>query len=31
MSDGDFIRKIERLANQDDPFAYPIVHIKPGE
>ena len=31
MSDGEFIRRIERLANQDDAFAYPIVHIKPGE
>jgi len=31
MSDGDIIRKIEKLADQDEPFAYPIVHIKPDE
>jgi hypothetical protein len=29
MSDGDIIRKIEELAEQDSPFAYPIVRIKP--
>lgn len=31
ISDGDVIRTIEKLAEMDDPFAYPIVHIKPGE
>ena len=31
MSDGDIIRKIEKLADQDEPFAYPIVHIKPDK
>jgi hypothetical protein len=28
MSDGDIIRKIEILAEQDTPFAYPIVRFK---
>ena len=31
MSDGDIIRKMEKLADLDDPFAYPIVHVKPGD
>jgi hypothetical protein len=31
MSDGDIIRKIERLAEMDNPFAYPIVFIKTGD
>ena len=31
MSDGDIIRKIEKLAEQNIPFAYPIVRIKPDE
>jgi len=31
MSDGDIIRKIEVLAEQDNPFAYPIVYIKPDK
>jgi len=31
MSDGDIIGKIEKLAEKDNPFAYPIIHIKPGE
>jgi len=29
MSDGDIIRKIERIADKENPFAYPIFHIKP--
>lgn len=29
MSDGDFIRAFERLAKEQEPFLYPIVHIKP--
>jgi hypothetical protein len=31
MSDGDIIREIEKLAETDDPFAYPIVYIKPDK
>jgi hypothetical protein len=31
MSDGDIIRKIQELAEQDNPFACPIVRIKPDE
>ena len=31
MTDGDIIRKIEKLAETDDPFAYPIVFITAGE
>ena len=31
MSDGDIIRKIERLAEEENPFTYPIVHIKPND
>jgi len=31
MSDGDIVRKVEKLAEMDNPFAYPIVFIKPGE
>jgi len=29
MSPGDFVAAFEELAAQHDPFAYPIVHIKP--
>jgi hypothetical protein len=29
MSAGDFVQAFEELAAQDDPFVYPIVHIKP--
>ena len=29
MSEGDFIRAFEALAKKEDPFHYPIVHIKP--
>jgi hypothetical protein len=31
MSDGDIIGKIETLVEEDDPFAYPIIHIKPDD
>jgi len=31
MTDGDIIGKIEKLAEKESPFAYPIIHIKPGE
>ena len=31
MSDGDIIRKFELLADQEDPFSYPIVHMKPDD
>ena len=31
MTDGDIIGKIEKLAEKENPFAYPIVRIKPGE
>lgn len=29
MSIGDFIAAFEELAAKDDPFHYPVVHIKP--
>ena len=29
MVPGDFVEALEELAGQDDPFIYPIVHIKP--
>jgi len=29
MTAGDFLEAFEELARQDDPFAYPIVHITP--
>ena len=29
MIDGEFIRKFELLADQENPFAYLIIHIKP--
>jgi hypothetical protein len=29
MTTGDFIQAFEELAAKDDPFRYPIVHIKP--
>ncbi len=31
MSDGDIISKIELFAEEENPFAYPIIHIKPDE
>jgi len=31
MTDGDIIGKIEKLAEQDSPFAYPFVRIKPDK
>jgi hypothetical protein len=31
MTDGDIIRKIEELAEQDNPFEYQIVRIKPDK
>jgi Domain of unknown function (DUF5615) len=31
MTDGDIIRKIEERAEMDNPFAYPIVRIKPDK
>ncbi len=30
MSPGDFVAAFEALACEDDPFAYPIVHLKPS-
>jgi hypothetical protein len=29
MSPRDFVDSFEELAQQDNPFAYPIIHIKP--
>ena len=29
MTPGDFVEAFEDLARQEDPFVYPIVHIKP--
>ena len=29
MTAGDFLEAFEELARQDDPFVYPIIHIKP--
>jgi hypothetical protein len=29
MTPGDFVEAFEDLARQDDPFAYPIIHVKP--
>jgi hypothetical protein len=28
---GEVVKAIEALAQQDDPFAYPIVYLKPRE
>lgn len=30
MSIGEIVEKIEALAAEDDPFAYPIRYIRPG-
>jgi hypothetical protein len=31
MSDGDFLKRFEDLASQDEPFdpAFPVIHFKP--
>ena len=28
---GDFVREFEALAEREEPFAYPIVHLKPQQ